>query len=361
LKIGGLLPTNDALYDVCLKVSEQVSKVEHIDDVLFHFRNKIDKTRPSKGVVESAILRRDEPGRVEVSQQNDVSYTLHYNLKEEGKVSVIIPTKNLADVTDVCIKSIFDLTSYPNFEVILIDNNSSEDALFELVKRWEEKEPQRFKCIKDSGDFNFARLMNFGVSESTGDYILLLNNDTEVLKADWMTCLVEQAQRDSIGVVGVKLLYSNDTIQHAGVLIGYGGIAGHCFVGFQPQSDSVLNSLTSVRNYSGLTAACFMSSKEKYLSVGGFDENLAIEYNDIDFCLKLLDKGYDNVYIPHVSLYHYESISRGHPFSTRKSYNQSMKEQNYFYSKWSKYTKHDPCYNKHLSLTYDDFRLGLND
>ena len=360
-KIGSLLASNDALYDLSLKVSEQVIKIDHIDDVLFHLGNEVRKIRPAKEIIESAILRRGEPGKVEVSTQNNVSYTVHYDIKEPGKVSVIIPTKNLADVTEVCIKSIFELTAYPNFEVILIDNNSSEDSLFDLVKRWEEKEPTRFKCIKDSGDFNFARLMNFGVSASTGDYILLLNNDTEVLKADWMTCLIEQAQRKSVGVVGVKLLYSNDTIQHAGVLVGFGGIAGHCFVGLQPEGDSALDSVTSVRNYSGVTAACFMSSKEKFLAVEGFDENLAIEYNDIDFCLKLFDKGYDNIYLPHVSLYHYESISRGHPFSTRKSYNQSMREQNYFYGKWSKYAKNDPCYNRNLSLVYDDFRLGIND
>lgn len=361
LKIGTLLPTSDALYDLCLKASELVIDVKHIDDVLFHLRNEINVSRPPKDIIESAMLRRGEPGKVEASQQNEVSYTLHYDIKKEGKVSIIIPTKNLADVTEVCIKSIFDLTSYPFFEVILIDNNSSEDSLFELVNRWENKEPNRFKCIKDSSDFNFARLMNFGVSEASGDYILLLNNDTEVLKADWMTCLVEQAQRESVGVVGVKLIYSNDTVQHAGVLMGFGGIVGHCFVGFQPEGESALNSLTSVRNYSGITAACFMSSKEKYLSVGGFDENLAIEYNDIDFCLKLLEKGYNNIYLPHVSLYHYESISRGHPFSTRKSYNQSMKEQNYFYGKWSKYSIRDPYYNRNLSLVYDDFRLKIND
>jgi len=359
--IGTLLESKDALYDLCLKVSEKVSEIQRIDDVLFHFRSEIIESRISQKVIEAAILRRGEPGKVEISEQNNVSYTVSYDINNYGKVSIIIPTKNLAEVTEVCIQSIFELTDYADFEVILIDNNSSENSLFDLVKRWESNEPKRFKCIQDSGDFNFARLMNFGVSESKGDYILLLNNDTEVLRPDWMSKMVEQAQRKSIGVVGVKLIYSNDTVQHAGVILGMFGIAGHCFVGFDPEEESKLNSLTSVRNYAGLTAACFMTSKEKYLSVDGFDEKLAIEYNDIDFCMKLLDKGYNNLYIPHVSLYHYESISRGHPYTTRKSYNQSVREQGYFHEKWGDYIDNDHYYNSNLSLIFDDFSLRMND
>lgn len=285
-------------------------------------------------------------------------YQIRYEILDKKKVSIIIPSKNLTEITDVCINSIFRLTSYPNFEVILVNNNSNEDDFFKMVKKWEDKEPKRFKCITDNGSFNFSRLMNNAVKETSGDYLLLLNNDTEVTHADWMTAMVEYAQLEKTGVVGVKLLYHNDTIQHAGVVIGIEGTAAHVFLAENKNALGYFGYIQTLNNFSAITAACIMVAKEKFYLVDGFDENLSVDYNDIDFCLKIKDKGFDNIYLPHVVLYHYESISRGHPHKTKESYERHLKEIGIFQTKWQKYIDHDPCYNPNLSKRALDYRIN---
>ncbi|PKP43928.1 MAG: hypothetical protein CVT95_11580 [Bacteroidetes bacterium HGW-Bacteroidetes-12] len=312
-----------------------------------------------KKAIEEALIRRNEKGSVAIS--NDTScanfYTVRFNIENYAKVSVIIPTKNLTEVTNTCLSSIFNLTDYPNYEVILINNNSDEQAFFEMVDKWKEAEPHRFRCVEDNGSFNFARLMNNAAKISDGEFLLLLNNDTEVTKADWMAAMLEQAQRKSIGAVGVKLLFPNKTIQHAGVIIGLGGIAGHSFVGAEENADVYRDSIKIIKNYSAVTAACLMVRKSVFDEVNGFDEAFAVDFNDVDFCLKLKDRGYNNIYLPHVTLIHYESISRGHPHKTKESFNRHLKEINLFKERWQKYIDHDPCYNPNLSLTYGDFSI----
>ena len=359
-------------YDLMLRYTEHCKNIHHIPEVLYHWRMHDASTASNEeakpyafesGVkaLEDALDRRGVKGKVALVENLPGFYSIRYEIENPGKVSVIIPSKNLADITNVAIESIFKLTDYPDFEVILISNNSDEQAFFDLAKKWKEKEPERFVFIEDNGSFNFSRLMNNGAKVATGEYLLLLNNDTEIIHADWMTGMVEQAQRESVGAVGVKLLYPNEAVQHAGVVIGLGGVAGHSFVNHKRTDPGYFYYLKSISNYSAVTAACLMVKRSVFEEVKGFDEGLAVEFNDVDFCLRVKELGLDNVYLPHVELFHYESISRGHPHKTRKSYNQSMKEVQFFSERWDKYIKNDPCYSKHLSLIFTDFRLRVRD
>lgn len=357
-------------HDLFLRLTEKTNKIHHIPKILYHWRihknstSYRDNVKPyaienGKKAIEDALIRRNEKGSVTIS--NDTScanfYAVRYDIKNYTKVSVIIPTKNLTEVTNTCLSSIFNLTDYPNYEVILINNNSDEHAFFEMVDKWKKAEPHRFRCVEDNGIFNFSRLMNKAAKVSDGEFLLLLNNDTEVTKADWMTAMVEQAQRKSIGAVGVKLLYPNKTIQHAGVIIGLGGIAGHAFAGSEEYANGYRDYLKIIKNYSAVTAACLMVKKSVFDEVNGFDEAFAVDFNDVDFCLKLKDRGYNNIYLPHVTLIHYESISRGHPHKTKESFQRHLKEIKLFKERWQKYIDHDPCYNPNLILKDSGFNI----
>lgn len=356
-------------YDLLLRITEHTTAIHHIPLVLYHWRMHAASTSVNEtakpyafhaGVraLEEALIRRNLEGTVNLIDNLPGFYSIRYKLFHPGKVSIIIPTKNKQDLCEVLFNSIFNITLYPDYEVILIDNNSDEEAFFEFVKSWEQKEPLKFRCIRDTGGFNFSRLMNLGAASATGKYLVLLNNDTEVTHADWLTAMAEQCQFKKTGAVGAKLLYPNNTVQHAGVIIGLGGIAGHTFVGMDKDAPGYFYFLKCINNYSAVTAACLMVRKECFDEVGGFEEKLAVEFNDVDFCLKLKDKGYNNIYLPHVVLYHYESISRGHPLKTPKSYQQHLTDVAFFKNIWQKYIDYDPCSSLHLSVIFADFVPG---
>ncbi len=361
-------------YDLYLRATEKAKSIYHIPKILYHWRIHKESTAGNSltkpyayisGVkaLEETLKRRNLKGTVQSLPNTQGYYQISYDLlnKENDLVSIIIPTKNKHELCEVAIKSVFDLSTYQNFEIILVNNNSDEPAFFEWVKTWEKKEPKRFKCIEDNGSFNFSRLMNNGSKIASGKYLLLLNNDIKVIEPQFITNMVRYCQLERIGIVGAKLIFSNNTIQHAGVVIGLGGIAGHVFVGLDKEESGYFKYLISVNNYSALTAACLMVRKSVFDQVNGFEEKLAVEFNDVDFCLKVKDAGYDNVYLPNVELYHYESISRGHPHKDRKSYIQHVNDLKFFEKKWKKYIEHDPCYNSNLSMIYTDFRLKIMD
>ena len=355
-------------HDLILRFTEKTNKVYHIPKILYHWRihkgsvASAEEAKPyayiaAQKALTEALQRRDTPGTVDFLS-GFMGYSIRLEIKDPNKlVSIIIPTKDKADILEVCLESIFNKTSYPNFEVIVVDNNSGESDTFQLFDRWQKIEPERFKCVRTEEPFNFAYLMNFGRQSATGEYLVLLNNDTEVISEDWLEGMVEQAQRKSIGVAGVKLLYPNDTIQHAGVVIGLGAAAGHVLVGEHRDGPGYFNYVNLLNNYSALTAACFMVRTEVFDEVNGFDEDFAVEYNDVDFCLRVREAGYRNLYIPHVELYHYESISRGHPHLTKESTARHQHEVKLLRTRWSKYLEHDPHYNPNLSLRAQDFRM----
>lgn len=356
-------------YDLVLRVSEQTQQIFHIPDVLYHWRIHPESTAAftdaktyavdaGQRAIAEAIFRRGEPGKVLSKLQFPGVYTIRYQIKEQKLVSVIIPTKDLADTLNICLKSIFSKTSYPNYEVIVIDNGSTEAKTFHCLESWQQEQPKRFKYYTYDVPFNYSQINNYAVEQARGDYLLFLNNDTEIISPDWMEAMVEQAQRKSIGAVGGLLLYPDDTVQHAGVILGINGLAGHSHKYFAASMPGYLSQIVSTNNYSAVTAACLMCRRNVFLEVGGFETKLAIALNDVDFCLKLISHGYRNVYLPHVVLYHYESKSRGYEDSPAKQ-SRLAQEVDYIKQKWSQICDRDPCYNPNLTKNHEDYRLKI--
>ncbi|MGQ4649222.1 glycosyltransferase [Lyngbya aestuarii] len=354
-------------YDFVLRLTEKTENIFHIPKVLYHWRIHPASTAASlnsksytidaaQKAIAEALERRGEPGIVVPAPGVTGYYVVRYQISTSDLVSIIIPTKNLGNVLDKCLFSIFEKTSYPNYEIILIDNGSTEKETIEIINKWKTKEPNRFKCYSLDINFNYSKLNNFAVKQAKGKYLLFLNNDTEVITPDWIEAMVEQAQRNSIGAVGVLLLYPDDTIQHAGVVAGVGGVAGHSHKYFKANSQGYFSQINTVNNFSAVTAACLMCRRDVFEEVGGFEEDLAVAFNDVDFCFKLLEKGYRNIYLPHVVLYHYESKSRGSD-DTAGKLARFIKEIEYMQNKWKKIIASDPCYNHHLTLEHEDYSI----
>jgi len=355
-------------FDLFLRVTEKTERIKHIPKVLYHLRTTTSSIRTKLAVkestsnfarkaIEEALSRRKETASVKMLSPG--YYNTIYAPLGVPKVSIIIPGKNNVKVTNRCIDSIFKKSTYSNFEIILIDNGSDESAFFEMTEHYQSIEPNRFFVHTHDIPFNFSKLVNFGAEQSTGDYLVLLNNDTEIITLDWIEKMLGQAQRDSIGVVGVKLYFPNDTVQHAGVVIGIGGTASHIFGTYGRNETGYYNYLLVSSNFLAVTAACCMVKKEHYFEVGGFDEALAHDFNDVDFCLKIKDLGLNNLFIPYVELYHYESLSRGNLLKDKTWLDRYVRESVIFKQKWSNYILKDPCYNPNLSLTHNDFRIKL--
>jgi len=354
-------------YDLALRITEKTNKIVHIPKILYHWRVHSNSTASSlstkdyatiaaQKAITEAIHRRNEPGKV-VSVIGG-HHIVRYKIKDYKLVSIIIPTKDLADTLDTCLSSIFEKTQYPNYEVILIDNGSVEDKTKELIARWSEKEPNRFRSYLLDIPFNYPKINNYGAERAKGEYLLFLNNDTEILTPDWLDAMVEQAQRPSIGAVGALLLYPDSTIQHAGVITGLGGVAGHSHKHYHRNCPGYFYQIQTVNNYSAVTAACLMCRREVFEEVEGLEEKLAVAFNDVDFCLKIKEKGYRNIYLPHVILYHYESKSRGYEDNPEKQARFSQ-EIKYMQNKWKTSLTIDSCYSKHLSHKTEDYSIAI--
>lgn len=369
-------------YDLLLRLTERIEgamgslptgegrggvHIAHIPRVLYHWRihagsaARGEDVKPyaydaAKRALTEALERRGEPAEVSFLY-GFRGYDIRFTAPLEGKVSVIIPTKDKADILGTCLRSLFNLTDHPDFEVIVVSNNSTERSLFDLMKEMEAAHGDRFRWFEHNVPFNFSGLMNEGTRRAKGDHILFLNNDTEIIHADWMRSMHAWSQRKSIGAVGVKLLYHNDTIQHGGVVIGLGGVAGHVFTGTHKDGPGYFNYVNTINNYSAVTAACMMVERAKLEAIGGWEELFTVEYNDVDLCLRLREKGWNNVYLPHVSVFHYESLTRGHPHMTRESYERHLREVGLFKERWKDYIDDDPCYNPNLSRGRHDWHF----
>jgi O-antigen biosynthesis protein len=358
-------------YDLILRITEQTDKIGHIPEILYHWRIHLKSVASAEGdakpyayiaakkALEEAMVRRQISAEVHYMVYRGC-YRIKYNVNSYEKVSIIIPTKDQTQMMKNTIDSIFSLTSYPNYEVIVLNNNSVTKEFFDLMSGYTEQYGDKFRCIEASFPFNFSKLMNVGAAASTGEYILMLNNDVEIIQDDWITRMVSFAQQKRIGAVGVRLLYPNDNIQHAGTIIGLGAAAGHIYVGAYKDNEGYFNCLKLTTNYSAVTAACLMIRKDVYEEVNGMEEKLEIEYNDVDFCLRIMERGYYNIYVPDVTLYHYESATRGHPHQNKVSYQRHLREVKYFQDTWGKYIKHDPFYNHHLSYERADAYINYN-
>ncbi|MEK5036065.1 glycosyltransferase family 2 protein [Paenibacillus sp. FSL R7-0302] len=355
-------------FDLMLRVTELTENIYHIPKILYHWR-AIPTSTASNGstkdythvaglkAIQDAINRRELDATVESIEGHSNVYLMRYKPTHNPKISIIIPSKNMCLVLKKCLESIFSNTSYENFEVIIIDNGSNESEVFELYRHYESVEGNRFKVYVLDIPFNYSKLNNFGVEKATGELILLLNNDVEVITADWLNEMAGQAIRKDVGAVGACLYYPDNTIQHGGVVLGIGGVAGHSHKYFASDHTGYYRRLKIVSNYTAVTAACLMLRKDVYNEVNGLEEELQVAFNDVDLCLKIWSSGYNNVWLPHVKLYHYESKSRGHEDTIEKQVRFS-KEISLVKNRWSDLLENDPAYNPNLSKVKEDYSIG---
>ncbi len=357
-KLGGFQEGIDGYqsYDLVLRMSEMTKKICHVPQILYHRRsqprpeNKILENNNScitgVEIVKKALERRGLEG--EVQQVDNGRYHVRYSIQEEDLVSIIIPTRDKAHLLKRCIKSIREKSSYSKYEIVVIDNGSVEEetaAYFQKLERL-----KNFRIIHCNEPFNYSKINNTAVRETNGKYLLFLNNDTEVITVDWLEELLSHCQRPEIGAVGAKLLFPDGNVQHAGVIVGLFGAAGHTFYGKPVKEKGYMGFASVIRNYSAVTAACLMMRRDAFNEVGGFDETLDVALNDIDLCLKVIKKGYFIVWTPQALLYHHEFATRG----------LGLQENNieYFCQKWRDYLiQGDPFYNSNLSLSHHDFRI----
>jgi len=355
-------------YDLFLRITEQTNNIFHIPTILYSWR-KTNKSTASeysiKGYANQAsttaiydsFKRRGLQGTVK-NGLLEGSFRVRYKILNKPLVSIIVPTKDKVDYLNRCIQSILDKTTYQNYEILIIDTGSKEKNTLLYYKKL--KSINKIKIINWNPPFNYSAVNNFGVDHSKGEYVLLLNNDTEIITPDWIESMLEHAQRKNVGAVGIKLLYPNNRIQHAGIIIGLGGVAGHV----QKMSEDLhyiplLWNKDLIRNYSAVTAACLMIKKTKYLEVRGLDTKYRIAFNDVDFNLKLIKRGYYNLYTPYAKLYHHESISVGTPQQGNRCLEEFQKEIILMENKWKTHSYVDPYYNINLTLDKEDYSLRI--
>ncbi len=354
-------------YDLFLRVTEKTRKIHHIPDILYSWRKipgstavNYDKKsyahESSIKALKSVIKRRKLNAKVEKGVMPGM-FRIKYKIQNNPLVSIIIPTKDKVNYLKRCLKSIFKKSTYKNLEILIVDTGSNEAKTERYYKRLKKFEKIRF--LKWNNKFNYSAANNFGAEKAKGKYLLFLNNDTEVINSDWIESMLEHAQRKEIGAVGAKLLYPNNRIQHAGIILGFGGVAGHAMKYFKDIKLGLPYPKDIIRNYTAVTAACLMISKKKFFEVKGLDEKFRIAFNDVDFCLKLYNKGYLNLYTPYAKLYHYESISVGRPNEGTRDMLEFHKETKRMKDKWGYLIKKDPYYNSNFTLEKENFTLDL--
>lgn len=357
-------------HDLVLRCTEKTDAIYHVPEILYHWRmiksstagNPKAKTyafEAGKKAIESALARRNIKASVSVGKLLG-TYRVKYEIQGNPKVSILIPTKDHARDLKICLESILNKTNYNNYEIIIIDNGSKEKETFALFEKYKSLLEDRFIVLDLDVPFNYSYLNNEGVKKSTGDYVLLLNNDIQILTDHWLERMLGFAQQKHIGAVGAKLYYKDGSVQHAGVVIGLGGVAGHSHKYYSGKSTGYFNRLTIDSNYAGVTGACLMVEKNKFLAMNGLDaENLSVAFNDVDFCLKLISSGYHNICLAQVECIHYESKSRGKE-DTKEKQARFEKEIVFMKDKWGKYIIEDPYYNKNLTMDREDFSINRN-
>ena len=349
-------------HDMILRLTENAQKIYHIPKLLYFWRshkNSVAQNIDSKSyaveagkrAVKAAIERMGYEATVESSKAFATMYRIKYELKANPLVSILIPNMNHLEDLRKCINSI-ERSSYKNFEIIIIENNSDNKELFDYYKELENKENIKIVYYKDK--FNYSAINNFGAEFAKGEYLLLLNNDTEAINEDWLSEMLSYAQRDDVGIVGAKLYYPDDTVQHAGVIVGFGGIAGHTHLKADKEYAGYMGKMFYSQNVSAVTGACLMIRKSIFDTLGGLDTDLAVAFNDVDLCLRVRELGYLVVFTPYAELYHYESKSRGYEDTPEKQ-ERFKGEIKIFKSLWGDgiLKKGDPYYNPNFSYMED--------
>jgi GT2 family glycosyltransferase len=366
-QVGGLNREYDGAQDheFLFRLVEATEKIAHIPKVLYHWRVHAASTADNplskkyaydagKRAVLEHIRRCGEDGEV-TDTKFPGFYRVRYQVTGEPLVSIVIPNKDERETLKSCLESIWQTSTYRNYEIIIVENNSTEEETFAYYKEIDGKNGVRVVYWKEG--FNYSALNNFGYTFARGDYILCLNNDITVITPDWIERMLGQCQRKQVGIVGVRLYYPDDTIQHGGVIVGIGGVAGAMFVGMPRARSGYLRKAILQQDLSAVTAACMMVDRSAWEAAGGFNEDLAVAFNDIDFCLKVRQKGYLVVYEPGVEMYHYESKSRGYEDTPEKQM-RFKKEIDYMQAHWAEILREgDPYYNPNFSLKTCDYSL----
>lgn len=354
-------------YDLILRCIERIAaqQIHHISRVLYHWRVHPESTAQSTGAKPYAQLAGERALNEHFQRagiKGSVSYMgygyqVKYDLPDPlPLVSLIIPTRNGLALLKQCINSILSLTTYWNYEIIIVDNGSDEAETLAYLSSFEGLPGMR--VIRDGREFNYSALNNLAVNEAQGELIGLINNDIEVVSPDWLSELVSIALQPGVGAVGARLWYPDKTLQHGGVVLGIGGVAGHSHKTLIQGQDGYFCRAKLTQSFSAVTAACLVVSKQKYLSVGGLNEiNLKIAFNDVDFCLRLREAGWRNVWTPYAELFHHESATRGTDASPEKQERFSS-EVRYMLARWGESLQNDPAYNANLTLEHENFTLA---
>ena len=366
-KAGGFRQEFDGAqdHDFIFRCVEIARKVGHIPEILYHWRTHKASTADNpaskmyafdagKRAIEAHLERTGTEGVV--THTPDLGFfRVKYPVQGNPLVSIIIPNKDEKETLKDCIESIRKKTEYENYEIIIVENNSTTEEIFQYYK--ELSQDPRIRLLRWKKEFNYSAMNNYGVSHARGEYLLFLNNDVKIITPGWIKEMLGVCQRPEVGAVGVKLIYPDNTIQHAGCVIGIGGIAGHMFVDMPANRTGYLHKASILQDMSAVTAACMMMKRTAFEEAGGFTEKLSVAFNDVDLCLKVRKNKKLIVYDPYVELYHMESKTRGAEDSTEKV-RRFQEEIEYMRCQWIDILKNgDPYYNKNLSLTKWNYSL----
>ena len=366
-KVGGFRQEFDGAqdHDFIFRCIETAEKVGHIPEILYHWRTHKASTADNpaskmyafdagKRAIEAHLKRTGTEGTV--SHTPDLGFfRVKYPVQGQPLVSIIIPNKDEKETLKACIDSIREKTEYPNYEIIIVENNSTTDEIFQYYK--ELSQDPRIRLLRWKKEFNYSAINNYGVRHANGEYLLFLNNDVTVITPGWIKELLGVCQRPEVGAAGVKLIYPDDTIQHAGCVIGLGGIAGHMFVDMPANRTGYLHKASILQDMSAVTAACMMMKRTAFEEAGGFTEKLSVAFNDVDLCLKVRKNHKLIVYDPYVQLYHMESKTRGAE-DNKEKVRRFQEEIEYMRCQWIDILKKgDPYYNRNLSLTKWNYSL----
>lgn len=371
-KVGGFRKGYEGSQDYdfllrCLKYIESEKDIIHIPKVLYHWRAIVGSTARScseKSYTSQAGLLAledflSECGEGDIAKSGEVpnTYRIMRPVQSSPVVEIIIPTRDSIDILKPCVDSVLSKTIYKNYKITIVDNDSQDDDTFSYFDSLSHF--SNVEVIKRPGIFNYSKINNFAVNRSEADYVLLLNNDIEVISPDWLTEMVSIAQDQHVGCVGAKLYYTDGRIQHAGVTLGIGGVAGHTHKYMPGNAAGYFSRLHLTHEVSAVTAACLLVKRTNYIKAGGLDENnLKVAFNDVDFCLKLRSLGLKNIWTPYAELFHHESVSRGHEDTPEKK-ERFDAEVEFMKNKWGETLKNDPYYNPNLSLQFEDFSLKI--
>lgn len=346
-------------HNLTLRAVEKTNHIHHVPKLLYHWRitesstaaDAASKPYASLAGIKAVQEHLDRSGiKATVEQaKRPFTYKVTYAVPEDRPlVSIIIPTKDHIDLLSVCLNSIIQRSTYTNFEVLVVENNSSEAKTFDYYKEIEAQGDGKIRIITWPNEFNFSKIMNYASKHAEGDYLLLLNNDTEIITPNWIEIMLGLCSRKDVGAVGVKLYYPDETIQHAGICIG-GGVAGHLCLNLPKNNWGYFALNDAQQDLSAVTAACMMTKKSVFDSVGGFTEELQVAFNDVDYCLKIRERDLLVVYTPEVELYHYESISRGQENNVEKKM-RFHREVSYMNYRWARYyVEGDPYMNPNFA------------